>query len=175
MNKMICVIARVISVASAYAGVLLLGASAAWAQDPVSKDQLVGTWILVSAETTTAAGVKQPLVEGPDVKGQLVFDGTRFSFQVISGLPKLASKDRLITTPEENKAVAHGVMSYFGTYSVDESIGTLMFRIERSSYPNQNAGEFKRVITRLTADDLRYEVPARIAGGSNVLIWRRAR
>lgn len=174
MNKTIRAAAAISAFALACASAIMLGAADATAQGPVSKAQLVGTWLLVSAETTTAAGVKQALVEGPDMKGQLMFDGARFSLQVISEVPRLASKDRLVTTPEENKAVAHGVLSYFGTYTVNESDGTLMLRIERSSYANQNASEFKRVITVLNADELRYEAPQRIGGGSNVLVWRRS-
>ena len=64
----------------------------------------------------------------------------------------MGSSDRLKTTPEENKAVAHGVLSYFGTYAVSEAAKTLTLHIERSSFPNQNGIDGKRVITSLTAD-----------------------
>jgi hypothetical protein len=137
--------------------------------------QLVGQWSLVTFELIDAKGNKAPGVEGADPKGLLIFaDNGRVSFQIISAIPKLA-KDRLVTTPEENKAVAHGALSYYGTYTVNEADKTFTLKVERSSYPNQNGMELKRVIQSLTADELRYNNPARIgsAGGQNNLVWRR--
>jgi len=139
------------------------------------KSRLVGQWSLVSFELIDAKGNIGRAVEGADPKGLLIFaDNGRFSFQVISAIPKLA-KDRLVTTPEENKAIAHGALSYFGTYAVNEADKTLTLKVERSSYPNQNGLEVKRVIQSLTADELRYHNPARIgsSGGQNNLVWRR--
>jgi len=106
-------------------GVLLSGASQGWAQQKaaISKKPLVGTWTLVSRESVSKDGTKERTMEGTNLKGLLIFDANRFSLQVISEYPKLASSDRLKTTPEENKAVAHGVLSYFGTYSVSEAEG----------------------------------------------------
>lgn len=137
--------------------------------------QLVGQWSLVSFELIDTKGNKGPGVEGADPKGFLVFtENGRFSFQIMSAIPKLA-KDRLVTTPAEDKAVAHGVLSYFGTYSVNEADKSFTLRIERSSYPNQNGIEAKRIIQSLSADELRYQNPARIAGGQNNLVWRRVK
>ena len=43
--------------------------------------------------------------------------------------------------------VAHGALSYFGTYTVIEP-DTLIYRIERSAFPNQVTGaDAKRVAT----------------------------
>jgi hypothetical protein len=137
--------------------------------------QLVGQWSLVSFEMTDAKGSKGPGVEGADPKGLLIFtDNGRFSFQAMSLLPKLA-KDRLLTTPEESRAVAHGILSYFGTYSVNEADKTFSFRIERSSNPNQNGTDAKRIIQSLTADELKFNNPARIgsSGGQTNLVWKR--
>src|SRR6185436_19044522 len=99
----------------------------------------------------------------------------RFSQQIISEFPKLASNDRLKSTPEENKAVAHGVLSYYGTYSLNESDGVLTLNIERSSFPNQNGSSFKRVIKTLTADELVYVNTQTLAGRVNTNVWRRVR
>jgi hypothetical protein len=155
---------------------MLLGVSLALAQPKggISKKQLVGTWTLASGEMTMKDGKKRPLVDGRDQKGQLMLDGKRFSLQVIAAYPKLAG-DRLQTTTEEDKAVARAVLSYFGTYSVSEADGGLTFHIERSSYSNQNGGDFKRVITALTADEMTFTNPGRMAGGSNIFVWKRAK
>jgi hypothetical protein len=160
---------------AAFVGLTLLGASAAWAQQkgPVSKKLLIGNWTYVSAESMAKDGTKLPLVEGANPRGLLTFDGTRFSQQIISEFPKLASSDRLKTTPEENRAVARGVLSYFGTYSLSEADGVLTLNIERSSFPNQNGSAFKRIIKTLTADDLVYINPSTLAGRVNTNVWKR--
>lgn len=134
---------------------------------------LVGQWTFVSAELIDSKGNKGPIVEGADPQGLLVFlDNGRFTFQIMSAIPKLAG-DRITTTPEESKAVARGVLSYYGTYSVNEADKTFTLKIERSSYPNQNGMEGRRVIQSLSADELKFLLPARTAGGQNSFVWKR--
>jgi hypothetical protein len=145
----------------------------AFAQQKSFKQQLMGAWSLVSVETTTKEGVKVPFIEGTDPRGLLVFTDNHFSFQVIADFPKLASGDRLKTTPEENKAVAHGVQSYFGTYTVDEAAKSFTTHTERGSQPNQNGGDSKRNVTSLTATELKFSTPLG-SGNTNSLVWKRA-
>jgi hypothetical protein len=95
--------------------------------------------------------------------------------QIMSEFPKLASNDRLKTTPAEERAVAHGVLSYYGTYSLSEGDGVLTLNIERSSFPNQNGGSFRRVVKTLTDKDLVYINPSTLAGRVNTNVWRRVR
>jgi hypothetical protein len=81
-----------------------------------------------------------------------------------SGRGHRSEIDRLKTTPTEEKAVAHGNLSYFGTHTVSEADKTINYRIERSSFPNQVTGaDVKRVAT-LTGDELKLDNPARTAG-----------
>ena len=177
MNKSIREGARMLAGIAIISSILMLGASQVWTQQTagISEKQLFGTWTLVSWESQTKDGIKEPTMEGTNLKGQLMFDANRFSLQVISEYPKLVSKDRMKTTPEENKAVAHGVLSLFGTYSVSEADKVLTFRVERSSFSNQSGENLKRVITSLTADELIYTTPARLAGGSNTFVWKKAK
>ena len=155
-------------------GAMLFGTSAAWGQK-LSKKQLVGYWDYVSAESVAKDGSKLPIVEGKNPKGQLIFDDKRFTQVIIAEYPKLASSDRLKTTPDENKAVAHAVLAYYGTYSFNEADGTLTLNIERSSFSNQNGGTFKRVVKTLTANDLVYINPSTLAGRVNTNTWKRAK
>jgi hypothetical protein len=165
---------RTISIALVF-GATLFGTSAALAQQKLSKKQLVGYWTYVSAESVAKDGKKLPLVEGTNPKGQLIFSDSRFTLVIIAEYPKLASNDRLKTTPEENKAAAHAVLAYYGTYSLNEADGTLALNIERSSFPNQNGGTFKRTVKTLTADDLVYINPSTLAGRVNTNVWKRAK
>jgi hypothetical protein len=148
---------------------------AAVAQQKSLKDQLVGTWKFVSWDTQTRDGTKRIPTEGADPQGALILDSAGgLYFLLISALPKLASNQRLITTPEEDKAVAHGTFSYFGTYSANEAEKTITFRVERSSYSNQ-IGESKRVITLLTDDELKVASPVTTSGGTSDWVFRRAK
>ena len=90
------------------------------AQQQSLKDQLVGTWTLVSVTTARPDGSLQ---WGSNPKGLVIFTDTgRFSSHTMrSDRPKFASKNRLSGTPDENKAAMHGAVSSFGTYSVDEA------------------------------------------------------
>jgi hypothetical protein len=145
------------------------------AQTKSLKDQLVGTWTLVSFESFDSGGTKVPNMEGSDLKGQLILtDNGRMSNQIITQFPNIASKDRLKSTPAEDKAVAHGILSYFGSYTISEPDKTIMLNIERSSFPNQVASNVKRVAT-LTGDELKIDNPGRQAGGRTVTVWRRTK
>jgi len=152
----------------------LLPVSSAFAQANSFKDQVVGSWSLVSFESFNAAGAKIPSIEGGDVKGRLILtaDG-QFSAQIISEIPKLASKARLKTTAAEDKAVAHGVLSFFGTYTTDQANKAIILLVERSSYPNQVTGKGAKRIVTFAGDDMRFDNPGRTAGGRVVVVWKR--
>ena len=152
-------------------GLAMLPGSAVGQQKSL-KEQLIGTWTVVSFDSFDASGAKVPNMEGRDLKGQFVLtDNGRFSLQMITEFPKLASNDRMKTTPAEEKAVAHGVLSYFGTYTVTEADKSITLRIERSAFPNQ-ASDVKRVVT-LTGDEMKIDNASRTAGGRTVTVWRR--
>ena len=151
-------------------GIIFPGSYAIGQQVKINKAQLVGTWILAS--NTTAVG--QPF--GPN-DGVAIFEPNgRFSLQLVrSDLPKFASDNRGTGTPEENKAVVQGSISYFGTYALNESDGVLTLHIERCSFPNWNGTDQKRTISALTAEELKYTNPAASTGGTAELAWKRAK
>ena len=155
---------------------LALGTSPAISQQKTLKEQLVGVWTLVAFDSFDAAGAKIPNMEGGDLKGLLIFtDSGRLSVQMIADYPKIASKDRMKTAPAEDKAIAHGVLSYFGTYTVGEPDKTINYRIERSSFPNQVTGADAKRVATLSGDELKLDNPSRTAGGRTVTVWRRAK
>ena len=169
MNRR-CIICWPAIVALAFA----LWPATASAQQKVLKEQLVGTWTLVSFDSFDASGTKVPNMEGRDMKGLLVLTvNGRWSFQIITEIPKLASNDRLKTTPAEEKAVAHGVLSNFGTYSVNEGDKTIGIRFERSSFPNQVTGAEAKRVAVFSGDELKLDNPGRMAGGKTVTVWKR--
>ena len=128
-------------------------------------------WSLVSWEEVFPDGHKiLPL--GDNGKGMLVFDQAgHFVISLISLRPKFAVNDRAAGSPEENKALAEGVLTYFGTYSVEAN--TLVYHIDRSSFPNLNNVDAKRSPT-LTGDELKYTAPVGVDGKvKGNLVWKR--
>jgi hypothetical protein len=144
-------------------------------QQKALKDQLVGTWTLVSAEAVEPDGTKGPLVKGGTQKGLMIItDSGMLSFQVIANEHKVASKSRFKMTPEEMKATAEGVLSYFGPYTVNDADKSITIKMEASSFPNQTEAPAKRIAT-LNGDELRMNNPVRLAGGQVNLVWKRAK
>src|SRR5512135_2120847 len=141
-----------------------------------TKSQLVGAWTLVAAENVRADGSKVGVsVFGSNPKGTMIFssDGHFALIQMRADLPKLASNSRDAGTPEENKAVVQGSIAYFGTYSVNESDKVITVKLEGSTFANLG-GEQKKIITSLTADELKFINPRTPSGATLEVVWKRA-
>ena len=151
-----------------------LPSSRAVAQQKSLKDQLVGTWTVVSSTTKLPDG---SLAWGANPKGLYIFtDNGRYSSHLLrSDRPKFASNNRATGTPEENKAAVLGNSSNFGTYSLNEANKTLTIRFEGSSFPNSEGTEQTRPFT-ISGDDLTMTNPAPSVGGSaSQLVLKRAK
>src|SRR5947199_5361927 len=86
------------------------------------KEQLVGTWTLLSWEQKKGDGTKVERY-GTGPKGIAFFDaGGRYIITVMrSDRAKYASNALSQGTPEENKETADGTITYFGTYSISDA------------------------------------------------------
>jgi hypothetical protein len=150
----------------------LLPGSALAQQKPL-KEQLVGTWTIVSNDNVATDGSKRQLF-GANPKGILVLAANGQYAQIIvrPDRPNFKVNNRLEGTPEENKAAVHGTTATFGTWSVDEASKTLIVRNEGGMFPNQAGTESKRSVT-LAGDQLRVSNPAPAAGGRSESVWKR--
>jgi hypothetical protein len=92
-----------------------------------------------------------------------------------SDVPKFASNNMNEVTAEESKAAIQGMTANYGTWSIDEATKTLTTNIEASSSPNLNGGAQKRIISSLSADELKYTNPASQIGSVDDVVWKRAR
>ena len=158
---------------------LAFAATAALAQSAKPlRDKLVGTWSFVIAEITAADG-KKTLPFGDKPKGMLIFtaDGHFAQVHVAGDLPKIASNNRLAGSDADNKAVVHGSLALFGTYTVDEEKKTLTFNIEASTYPNLQGVKQTRTIDLLNDDEFRNTNPAAARDGPAIAanIYKRAK
>jgi hypothetical protein len=138
------------------------------------KEQLVGTWTLLSWEQKKADGTKVERY-GTNPTGIAFFDaGGRCIITVMkSERAKYVSNSLWQGTPQENKETADGTITYFGTYSTNEVDDSITIHVEGSSFPNWNGSAQKRFVA-IVGDQLTLTV--RPPGGDVVdVIWKRAK
>jgi len=114
---------------------LALVAGSAVGQEKSLKEQIVGTWILVSTETMTQSGKRYPY--GADPRGILILDAIG-RYAVVQGRvdrPKLKSAVRRDVTKQEFGAAALDFAANFGTWAVTVD-KALALRVEGALNPN---------------------------------------
>jgi hypothetical protein len=153
------------------AGLALLS-SGALAQTKSLKDQLVGTWTLVSYERM-ASGTKQTIA---NPKGILMFDaGGRYVMAGERGdRPKFKSAGQA-TTEELAAATQDFFAANFGTWSVSDADKILTQHFDGALRPNNEGTDVKSSIS-LTSDELKLiNVMPLPTGASIEQVYRRAK
>jgi hypothetical protein len=148
----------------------------ATAQQKSLKDQLVGTWTVVSWVQTRPDGSKFERF-GDKPMGVNVFDANGRFYVMFArpDVPKIASNNPSTPTPEEAKAIVGGTIAYYGTYTVDEGSKIVTLKIEASSFPNQLGSDQKRAILSVSADELKYNNAVALSGGQILVGLKRAK
>jgi hypothetical protein len=139
------------------------------------KDNLVGTWRLLIADEVEADGTQKPLF-GPNPIGTLILTANgRYSLQIVRyNRRKFAANDPTKGTAEEDKTALSGLLSHFGTYTIDEPGKKIIFRVEGSAYPNWDETRQERAITGFNPKDvLTFTGPAINASGRPMtMAWK---
>ena len=154
---------------------LALPRTDAFAQGKSFKEQLVGTWTMVSNVNTRPDGSTYE-APCPNPRGVFILDANgHFAITILGDARrKFASNNRLEGTPDENKAAVQGAIAYFGAYTVNEADHTLNIHIERCTFPNWDGTDQKRSVT-ITGDEMKYTNTAASGGGKAELVWKRAK
>jgi hypothetical protein len=143
------------------------------AQQGTLKEQLVGTWTIVSWVDIAPNGTKRQIT---DPKGFLIFDsGGRYA-QVIarSDRPKFNSPGQP-TAEELAAAVEDFFAANAGTWSVSEAEKLLTQRFEAALRPNNEGTAFRSGIT-LSGDELRLVAVRPLPTGARIdVVYRRAK
>jgi hypothetical protein len=149
-------------------------ASPSLAQQTSLKEQLVGTWTLVSSDQVRPDGSKLKQF-GANPNGINVFDPNGRFFFMMAGADnsRIASNDRSMTQSEQDGLIVESI-AYYGTYTVNEDVTVITLHLDASTFPNQVGTDQKRTITSLTADELKYSSPAAISGVQVHQVWKRA-
>jgi hypothetical protein len=106
-----------------------------------NKEELIGSWKLVSVEDSSSNKRTYPLGKKP--VGYLVYDDTNhMSLQVMSSdRPAMAIR---AATRQELEEIIFSFDAYSGTYSIDQDGSTIIYHIESSIYPTVVGTELKR-------------------------------
>jgi hypothetical protein len=155
-------------------GLSVLSGSVA-AQQKSLKEQLIGTWRLVSSDQVRLDGSKLKQF-GNNPTGINVFDANDRFFVLIASADnsKIASNDSNKKTPEEVGGLIPESIAYYGTYLVSAEEKVVILHLEASTFPNMVGTDQERIITSLTADELRYSNPAAMPGVQVHQVWKRA-
>ena len=161
---------------SAVAAGLVLLSNSVVAQQKSLKDQLVGSWTLVSTEVTQTDGKKRQDF-GANPRGILILDaGGRYALvQGRADRPKFKTSGnaRLDTPAAEFGEAARAFVANFGTWSIDEANKTLIRRFEAALVPNAEGTETKASVS-LTGEDLKLTGTDRI-GQRFEAVYRRTK
>ncbi|MFC3722799.1 lipocalin-like domain-containing protein [Neoaquamicrobium sediminum] len=153
---------------------LLAACHSAAASDAKSlKEQVVGTWSLVSL--TVHQTDKKVELFGEKPRGIQIMDPNGRFVNIItrSSLPLYAGNNRMQGTAEEYTAIGKGSNALYGTYEVDEENQTVTFNVEVSTFPNWE-GEKQRRESSVEGDVWRYTNPMTTIGDGHVeVVWKR--
>jgi hypothetical protein len=139
------------------------------------KQQLIGTWILISVDNIYPDSSRvHPYGDAP--KGMLMFDKEgNYTMQILKDVrPKIASGDKNKCTPQENEALVQGSNSHFGKYLVDEANKTVTFIIEHAFFTNWEGTQRKLIYTYKNGTFKYQGIPTQ--GGPSVIAevaWKR--
>ena len=154
-----------------------LSTGAAVAQQRSLKDQLAGSWMLVSTETTSPSGAKRQFY-GTNPRGIMILDaGGRYANVIMRpDRPKFKDRDNLrqdVPAAELGEA-ARAFAANFGVWSVNEADKTLIRRFEGALFPNAEGLETKASVS-LAGDELKLSWNLVGGGGRGDEVWRRAK
>ena len=136
------------------------------------KEQIVGPWRLVSIYNEVNGAKTHIYGENP--VGLLVFERSGYIISFLSKpeLPKFAGNNRLKGTDAEYRAVMQGMLSGFGTYSIDGD--TVTIKWIANSFPNR-AGTTEKRTNKIVGDELTGINPTAASGGTSYQKWARAK
>ena len=154
----------------------VLAAANAIAQGNV-KQQIIGTWSLVSYNAIAADGSRKPIFS-PKPKGTLLLNANgRYAMIIVDPdrPKKWTGTSRAGASTEELASAARGVVAQFGEWSVDDAGKTLIRKNEGGLNPLA-AGREQRVQFSASGDELKTTDSASgVSGGRAETVWRRVK
>lgn len=135
-----------------------------------------GVWWLLAREDRARDGsIRIDPALGPDAKGILTYANGRFAAQFMKRDRTNMTQPETRSAGQNNTSAVGGYDAYFGTYSVDDSTGEVLHRLE-GALTWENVGiEVSRTL-RVSGDSLVIELETTTLDGEPVtrtLTWER--
>jgi hypothetical protein len=137
-------------------------------------EDVIGSWRLVSLQVVRPDGSRLDLF-GQNPRGMQILSADGHFVNVITreSLPLYASANRMTGTDEEYRTIGQGSNGFFGTYSVDDDAGEVVFTIDTSIFPNWDGVEQRRSSV-IEGNLWRYTNPMTVVGDGVVeVVWER--
>lgn len=134
------------------------------------KNQLVGTWSLVTYERVFQDGRKEPLL-GVAPKGSLMLDAAGSFTQILARSDVGPFNDKI--TLEDTRAFIEGTAASFGYFWLGNGIKDVWLEAEFTSFIRGRTSTWGRIAV-LSADHLEYNIP-RPYGAVIHFVWKRIR
>ncbi len=108
------------------------------------KNELVGTWQLLSYIEVPIKGTDSKFPMGKSPKGLLMYGADGYMSVQISGSERqlFSSDDRYLANEEEILSQVKGFIAFSGSYKIDNANATIQYAITTSSFPNWE-GQFQ--------------------------------
>ncbi|MFE5328136.1 lipocalin-like domain-containing protein [Embleya sp. NPDC056575] len=141
--------------------------------------RLVGSWRLADWKVFTEAGpVDPPLGPAERCTGLLIYtpEATMSAHLTLMDRPRFADAS-LDGGSSREKAAAYGsIISYAGTWDLDEATDTVVHHVRMATFPNFVGIDLERVCVFEDDDTLRLDTPPMLMGGearASYVLWRR--
>lgn len=108
------------------------------------KNELVGTWKLLSYIEVPINGTDSKFPMGQSPKGLLIYGADGYMSVQISDSERdnFSSEDRYLANDEEIQSQIKGFIALAGSYKIDNTNATVQYSITTSSFPNWE-GQFQ--------------------------------
>ncbi len=142
------------------------------ANDTEVFEQFIGAWSLVSWIATSTDGTrKHPYGENP--VGRIMYQpqGKMVACLMHRERTPFASENRHVATPAEREAAYSEYVSYFGSFTIQESEETVTHHVEGATFPNWIGTDLVRSY-RFAENTLTLSL-VRPNGDVHELLWQR--
>lgn len=143
------------------------------------RDQLIGSWRLISWEEKNPANGEISYPCGKNAVGRIMYDaGGRMAAQIMNPDRRKVGGANLRTwannlSAEESREVLNGYVAYFGTFDIDETKRIVTHHVRGELRPLFVGAERARTVEFLTED--RIVLGYSQTSGENRLTWERER
>jgi hypothetical protein len=164
MKSSICKTINVLSAATIIVGLMLLGTAGGWAQQKAGspKDQLVGSWKILSYKSQTVGEENWRESMGANPKGYAIFTANGRFVQFVT-----ASGRKPPTNDAERAALLDSMNAFSGEYAVEKDQLTI---IVDTSWAEAHQGERQKQVRffKIDGNKLTWRTPPQIGSRSSI-------